>query len=708
MDAPQVNIGEVVVRAALFKTLYDNKPEPWEGNPLDLLGRHRILEAKEDARLFSTVEYKEGEKRGKEGILRAHAMVFDFDHLSAVDAERVLDLPLARGWAHIAFTTYRHHLEGSDDWRFRILLLPSRAILPGEFPVVWASFNAIFRNLADPVSKGIEHIFYLPSCPSERSKDAWIRPADGALFDVDQLVMVSPLPGKTEKKEGRVFHEGERNAGLTRIGGALRRKGAGQDELLAALLAANDARCVPPLPLVEVEVIVSSLLKYDPASPFLNLNLTDAGNAERFKAFAGDRFAYVHPWRSWFRYDDRRWRRDEDETAVLAALQTLRSLACEASKLDDDKLRQRIARHALVSEGRARITAMLALAQALCPVGLDAFDTNPDLLNVANGTLDLRTGELRPHRQDDWITRVVPVAWNPDAKCPLWERFLDRIMGGNNRLKDFLARAVGYGLSGHAFEQVIFLLYGTGSNGKSTFIEIIRAILGDYAAVADFRTFEKRDSDGARNDLARLFNMRFVSAIENGAGKTLDEALIKQLTGGDTITARFLFQEFFEYRPIFKVFMAANHKPVITGADLGIWRRVLLVPFTTTIPKNERDKELPRKLAEELPGILAWAVRGGMAWRAEGLAEPAEVVAATADYREEMDFLSGFLNERCSVEDGAWVTSKELYSAYMAWCDSNGEKPKTQKALANSLIQRGFAKARASDARGWNGLRLRR
>jgi len=421
------------------------------------------------------------------------------------------------------------------------------------------------------------------------------------------------------------------------------------------------------------------------------------------------RFAYVHTWASWFHFDGVRWGRDTRGITTRAALATLRATAEEAEKVPDEDLRATLLKHALDSESSARINAMVSLAQALLPASTEELDRDPDLLNVANGTLDLRTGELRPHNRDDWLTRLAPVRFDPNAACPRWEAFLLRAMGDNTKLVAFVQRAVGYSLTGHTNEQVLFLLYGIGANGKSTFLEALKGMLGDLAAIADFGTFLKRDSDGARNDIARLVGTRLVSAVEAEAGKPLAEALVKQLTGGDTITARFLFKEFFDFKPQFKIWLAANHKPRIKGSDHGIWRRIRMVPFTVTIPEAERDPALPQKLAEELPGILAWAVRGCLAWRAEGLGVPAEVQAATDAYRQEMDTYGGFFEERCVVEAGAVVKSKALYAAYKVWCEANGERPRSQRALGGSLRERGFEAGKgAKGVRVWKGLRLRR
>jgi putative DNA primase/helicase len=708
-----VRVEQASLRAVRFKDERSRTPVPWEGPALELVGaRHVARVEKKGTPAFSAVEYADGAQRGMRGVRQATALVLDFDHLSGEQGELVLRKLRAVGWAHLACSSYSHLAEGPDDQCFRVVVIVSRPILPAEYEPVWVATNGALGRLADANARDISRLWFVASCPPERLENAWVRPVDGRPLDVDRAIAASGLkPGPRKKRKGAnaPLSEGERNAGLLRLGGSLRRKGADRDELLAALHAANVSRCDPPLADGEVIAVVDSLLRYDPASPLLVLNLTDAGNAERFQAHVGDRFAFAHPWGSWMHFDGVRWQRDGSGESVRAALATLRAMAGESEKVPDEDHRGGLLKHALESESSARLAAMLTLGQAMLPIAPEALDQDPDLLNVANGTLDLRTGELRPHDRRDWLTRLAPVRYEPDAVCPLWESFLRRVMGGNERLIGFLQRAVGYSLTGHGNEQVLFLLYGVGANGKSTFLETVRALLADYSTTADFTTFLKRDNEGARNDLARLVGTRFVAAVEAEAGKPLAEALVKQLTGGDTITARFLFKEFFDFRPQFKIWLAANHKPGIYGSDHGIWRRIRLVPFTVTIPEAERDPRLVAKLAAELPGILAWAVRGCLAWRERGLGVPDEVRAATASYREEMDLFGGFLDEGCIAEGGAVVTAKDLYVAYQGWCEANGEKPRSQKALSVGLKERGFEAGRMpKGARCWRGLRLRR
>jgi len=282
---------------------------------------------------------------------------------------------------------------------------------------------------------------------------------------------------------------------------------------------------------------------------------------------------------------------------------------------------------------------MLEIAQSLkrFAVKADAFDQNPMLLNVLNGTFELKTGELRPHDQRDRITKICPVEYREDALCPTWLAFLDRIFNGNADLIGFVQRAIGYSLTGSTQEQCFLLLWGEGSNGKSTMLELLRDVLGDYADNASTDALMVSSGRGTENDIAKLKGARLVTASESGEGRRLDEERVKRLTGGDTISARFLYREWFEYRPQFKLWLAVNNRPEVRGTDHAIWRRVRLIPFEVVIPDDDQDKELPAKLRAEAPGILRWAVEGCLAWQKEKLNPPKAITSATTEYRSEQN-----------------------------------------------------------------------
>ena len=449
----------------------------------------------------------------------------------------------------------------------------------------------------------------------------------------------------------------------------------------------------------------------DVEDPVGEAHCTDLGNARRLVARHGADLRYM-PWaKKWLVFDGRRFAFDDDGEVVRRAKETVGSIYEEASQARDTAVRKQLASWATRSESEARIRAMIVLAstEPCVPVKSDDLDSDPWAFNVLNGTIDLRTGELRPHDRRDLITKLADVEYDPDASADLFRRFLEQITA-SDALAEYLQRCVGCSLAGAVLDHVLFLLYGIGANGKSTFLEVIRAMMGDYAKQADASSFMVARTDIVRNDIARLAGARMVTAVEADEGKRLAEAVVKTLTGGDTVTARFLYGEFFEFKPVFTPWIATNHKPVIRGTDYAIWRRIRLLPFTVSIPPSKQDKALGQKLLKELPGILTWAVEGALAWHEDGLQEPEVVQKATRAYREEMDPLAGFLEDRCVFEDGAAVTAKELYAGYLSWATANGEKPISQTMLGRKLAERevGTDKGGPSDTTRRLGLRLRR
>jgi putative DNA primase/helicase len=442
----------------------------------------------------------------------------------------------------------------------------------------------------------------------------------------------------------------------------------------------------------------------DPTAPEPH-NLTDLGNAERLAARHSERVQFAPVW-GWLAWDGTRWARDNG-AAIRHAKETVRAMYAEAAQLADETERTRLANHAIRSESAARLEALLKLAESESQIETRPadYDGDPLLLNCANGTLDLRTGRLYSHNPADKLTRITGTLYDPAATCPTWESFLARVLGDNRELIAFIQRAMGYSLTGDTAEQVLFFCYGTGANGKSTFLETARAVLGEYSQQSEFSTLLARQNESVRNDIARMAGVRFVAAIEAGEGRRLNEPLIKTLTGGDTVTARFLFKDYFEFRPQFKLWLAANHKPIIRGTDNAIWRRIRLIPFTVTIPENERDPKLAAKLRAELPGILAWAVCGCLDWQRDGLGTPNEVRNATDSYRAEMDTLAAFIDECCFVGPTATVKKGELYAAYKMWAEGSGEYVETSRAFGVRLAERGFDEHKGTGGiRYWRGI----
>lgn len=440
--------------------------------------------------------------------------------------------------------------------------------------------------------------------------------------------------------------------------------------------------------------------------------LTDSGAAERLVAMHGESIRSSSGIGGWFLYNDSRgiWEPNESGIYVLAK-QTARSILKSAAEIQDDATRNTLAKYALSLESRSKLEAMIFLAARDPSISCkpDEFDADPGLFNCPNGTINLKTMNFYPHRRSDLITKTARASCDSKASYPLWEATLDRIFNSNTNLISFFQRAVGYSMTGDVREQCLFFLYGLGANGKSTVLETLRAVFGDYAKQTDFSTFLEKKNDGARNDLAALRGSRFVSGAEVESGKKLAEVLVKQITGGDTISARFLHHEFFEFRPTFKLWLAANHKPVVKGTDHAIWRRIKLIPFTVTIPEDERDPDLVNKLKAELPGILNWALEGCMEWQEKGLGVPDEVKEATAAYREEMDVLGGFISDHCTIDPELMVKSKDLYDKYQEWCQANDEEPISKRTFGLKLKERGLKDGKVGPCRdrGWCGIGFR-
>lgn len=410
-------------------------------------------------------------------------------------------------------------------------------------------------------------------------------------------------------------------------------------------------------------------------------NLTDMGNGERLAHYHGQDIRYCYPNSQWYIWDGNRWKMDKLGKIERLAKDTTRRIYIEAGHCQDDDQRQATAKHARSSESRYRKLAMIDMARSEdgIPVLPEELDANGWLLNCLNGTLDLRTGDLYSHRHQDMITKIVPVNYDPNARLELWDRFMETTTQGDQEMLGFLQRAVGYSLTGNTGEEVLFFIHGPAATGKSTFVEAIKSVMGNYAVTADFEVFlqKYRDLGSPRNDVAALAGSRLVVSIEVQEGRRLAEGLVKMLTGGDTVRARFLYHESFEFLPEMKLWLCANHAPKVRADDTAIWRRILKLPFENIIPEDKRDPEVKETLKNPDiagPAILAWAAQGCLRWQEYGLGIPDIVKEATAAYRKEMDILEAFIEDCCTIQAGMSASKKDLYSAYKQWCEESGEK----------------------------------
>jgi len=449
---------------------------------------------------------------------------------------------------------------------------------------------------------------------------------------------------------------------------------------------------------------------FEDASARNDPHYTDLGNCYRLVRRHGENIRYVSTWKKWLVWEKTHWQIDNSGAVERLAKDTVLQIPKEGivyldrlARITDEAERDKIQKKikeilgwAKTSEADNRLGAMINLAKSELPIARNPedFDTDPFLLGVRNGVIDLRSGRLIEPRREQYITKTSGIEYQANAKAPTWEMFLERIQPDPD-VRAFLRRWCGYCLTGDTSEQCFTIFYGTGKNGKTTLVDTLMHILGTWARQADFQTFSVKDRDSISNDLARLAGCRLVSASEGSDGVRLDEATIKKITGGDRITARFLHAEFFEYTPSFKLILSSNHKPTIRGTDEGIWRRIRLVPFVVTIPEDEKDPQIKRKLFAEAPGILNWMLEGCRDWQQNGLGMPEAIQVATGEYRESSDLIGRWISERCIVNPKAEGTIKDLYEDFCSWTNEEGiDRPPIKRKVSEALVEKGFKKVR--------------
>ena len=503
--------------------------------------------------------------------------------------------------------------------------------------------------------------------------------------------------------------QGGRNDALAKVAGSVIGKGMNDNDALQFCRTWNQQN-VPPLPDTEVVQTVQSIAEAHrrnakaASGEFGVASITDMRVAERFAGLFRDRVRYWPQTRKWLVFDGTRWASDLAGGAFPYLKEMIGGLYEAARKIPDDTLRQNVLKGIVGLENHRRQETVLDAATVIPDMIVNShqLDRDPMVLNVRNGTLDLTTGALRPQNHADLITRLVDIDYAPGAQCPEFLHFLDTVLAGKQELVDYLQRFIGYCLTGKTTEQVLLFLYGTGANGKTTLANIIEALLGDFAATADCSLLMHRDNRTASNDLAALRGARLVKVSEFDDGERLAESTVKTLTGGDRVACRFLYGEFFEYTPAYKIVLLGNHKPKVRGRDLGIWRRIHLLPFRVTIAEADRDPHLLDKLLAELPGILAWAVQGCLAWQRGGLRPPAEVRDEVEAYRLGEDIFSQWLDDCCVTGDEHRTPANDLLASFVGYSNWRGT---SSKKFSQLLEEAGFAKEK-SNTIYWRGVAL--
>lgn len=531
------------------------------------------------------------------------------------------------------------------------------------------------------------------------------RVPDSIIKRMAEKQVATPLPSQPGND---IIAEGNRNAELTSIAGTMRRRGLKADEIAAALKTVNTNRCAPPLPDPEVNSIAQSVARYAPEAPANNAvdgdepleGFSDDSLALAFSDKHGDDWRYVAAWSHWLNWDGTCWRKED----TLKAFDLARDICREASM----QCEKPSAAAKAASANTVAAVEKLAKADRRHAARIDIWDRDPWLLNAKNGVVDLKTGSLRAHNRLDYLTKATTAGLATAGTAPTrWLEFLSEITGGNLELQAYLARLAGYSLTGITSEHAFAFFYGTGANGKSVFLNTLGSVLGDYATNAPIDTFLETRSERHPTDLAGLRGARLVTAIEVEKGRRFADSKLKSITGGDKVTARFMRQDFFEYKPQFKLIIAGNDRPALKDVDEAMKRRLHLVPFTITIPPEKRDHNLSEKLAQESDAILRWAVEGCLAWQKEGLNPPACVLDATDEYLESQDTLGRWLDEECELDINASAPTEELFQSWKMWTERLSEYTGSVKKFSEDLQKRKFKPSRTSKARVFLGLRLK-
>ena len=696
-----------------FNHSKDNYPKPRSGTWDDLADKcsKPAFRPDKDGLALCASIFKVKVRRD-ENAIETFFFAFDLDDLPEdTDASDILaSVP---GLLAFTYTSHSHLMPGKGA-RFRLVVAISKRIPADQVRQILAAFAAKylgrFGTAIDSKCFNPSRIFYYPSCAADRVDLFQFSRQEGAAFDWESLRDTdtptttdnapAALPGHLAKMfdgksnllpaSGKPILEGGRNNELHRRGSAMRGQGKEQDEIAGELLRLNETLCNPPLPAVDVMTIAKSVCRY-PAGTAKPLTaatyqqaidipkaFTELAIAEAISKAYGGRFHYVAESGRWIVCaDGGLWVDDVDgqiKRWIFALLAYAKERAFDLIRLGDEAGRGILAQ-VWKAEKSHFVNGSMQLLSALDTVTIKArtLDADAHIVGLRAGKLiDLKSAQVRDILPGDYLTKILGVEFDHRATCPTWTRCVDEWTCGDVELAKFLQIFVGYCLSGETTFQGFLFLHGGGRNGKSIFVQVVEALLGDYAKTLNPDALMLKHGDtGTNNEIARLAGARFVKSVELPEERTLNENLVKQMVGGDTLTARFLYGEWFEFQPQFKLFIVGNHRPIVRGTDDGIWRRVALVPFNARI--EQPDEHLIDKLKNELPGILNWALEGWRIYQSKGIQLPAAVEKESKSYRAESDIVGRFLAERCRFDKPNQDTSsKVLFSAFKAWADESG------------------------------------
>jgi putative DNA primase/helicase len=695
---------------------------------------------------FSLVQLSEGGKRCNADVLHRSGIECDIDTgATYADVEAKLS-----PYTHLAYSTHGHDPENGRT-KFRIVMPFSRDVLPSEWGAVWKGANQLLGNVLDPSTKDISRMMFFPSCPSQTKDQAFFYSRVGSLLDPDYLVDLASGESNGNNAVEKIALPPESVEEIDRVTAMLEAISAdcpykiwrqvlwamkSTGWTIAEKIAREWSQTAPMR--FDEEAFQKVWASYDPARTdavrfgtlvylarqhgwMPSTNTADLASAEPGDIVAGrvyaassrNRLRWVGHAGRWIHWNGTRW-----EWAVLGEHMVLAKevadwILSEASHLFAKTGGQsnKLMKFAMALQSLSRLEAMVELAKSETGVTvghLSDLDSNPWLLGVRNGVVDLKSGVLLAPDPAMLITRQVAADYDREAQCPCWLTFLDEIFQDDKDTIEFVQRALGYTLTGITTEEVLFICYGHGANGKSVFANVIGSILGDYGQTAPPSLLTvRRDGDaGPRNDIARLCGARLVQINELNQGDRLDEQVVKMLAGREVLSARFLHKEFFDFWPTAKPWLRTNHRPVVVGEDDGIWRRLMLIPFLRKIPEGSRDRWLESRLMAERNGILAWLVQGCLDWQRDGLKPSPLVRRESAAYRKDSDLLGEFLDERVTYDPNAKIEQSVLFQRYKGWNEANGTRYGSKAAFTRKLAERGYADSKSNGKRYYLGLRL--
>lgn len=763
------------MKLSVFRGKTDRQPQAWECEWSELAERLTVFEFRgdKDGPLVSPAEYPSGARRAKKNVIQVHVLGLDLDDVTEDQVLEVLNG--LDGLSLVYHTTWRHHEQGAAGiGRYRVFVQLSRPVLKEEWPEFWRKVIHLYgKGVVDPSTKDASRMFYWPSSPegTEELVDAAV--IEGEPLDVDEVLAYEMAPPKKAPSAAsavsatkRTWDEalayeaspGEREATrmwlkercdriatisqdasiykelnetaffiATRIPHLL-----DEEEAEKAIWSALKLRR-PNLDEVDPTRGVTYREKYaqivmaaandarEKSTPWFpdsdRIGLNEYGLARRCVLDNFGSMLFVPEWGKWMVWSGTHWVVDF-ETCISRrnVLQSLLKLKKTIDHIEDEAYARKLGALVQSSLKTAAVSSILRMMQTWSEMQASpqVFNRDDWLLNLANGVIDLRTGEMTEHDPQLYITKYVPVEFSPEAECPRWEKFVLECMDGDQELAEYLQHAVGYSLTGSVQEHCLFFLHGDGRNGKTTFINTIMDILGgvgehSYANRGVSSLLMAKRYEGHPTEKTALFGSRVVAVPELEENRTWSEATLKELTGGESVTARRMREDFWSFRPTHKFWVSGNSKPRVRGTDDGIWSRLKLIPFEVSF-RGREDRGLADKLRAELPGILTWAIIGAIEWFEQGLAEPSTVKEAVDEYRHDEDLVSQFVEDTIEWDDEGRLTRTQMRRLYDKWCMENGvdyDKLSAQ-AFTKRLRRIGFEECKVKGVRSWKGGRVKK